>query len=1146
MLLTILPQQAKAQFYTGSNLTFGRKRIQYESFFWTFYRFNGFDVYFNRKGKNLALYTASYVQNHLAEMEEKVGVESSIGMKFIVFNRLTDFKQSNIGYVDDMTESSRNTGGVTHFADNKVFLYFNGSYVEFERQIREGIAEMLVSQSLNGSVGKQMANSYTSDLPYWFRAGLSLYFSREWDVSDDEKLQAAIKNKSFLNISDLEGDEARLAGFSFFHFVAEKYGHSTVSRCLNVASRAKTMKKTFERTFNRKFSEMEKEWIGYYREQAKEFTRPESNLPVVEKISRTKKKNSTYGNIVFNDKYTAYVRNHLGRATVWVLDSNNHRRCVYRIGASINDYPDYSFPILAWHPNGHQLSIISEEKGRTMLIMHDMEVKRRRDRKMRYNLEIFEKINSFTFTPNGREIVFAGVSNGASDIFRFHLGAGTYKQITNDLYDDYEPLITFDGKIVFSSNRPDDTLRVGEKFMSAPSFGTRKKLYMPLSQKLLQPLVNDAFMPRLTELPSAGGSSGSGSDGADGVAAGVFYLTDENGITNIGYGEFGREISHIDTAIHYKTTFAAKTVTDLSPGLKEIAGISTGGSAPRYRAAASGLGAAEAGNRAIANSGIITDSRAGGAQVGIVALTEKGYQLSLADAETLAEQPARQNKPSPLARKQRALPPSATADSSKTPEKKQPKRLRLYNARPEDIAETTAFDKYLQEKRFLLTAPAENATTPAGTDPQSASALLLTAQEAPKIPEAQDSIDTKIPPKQYTYDVEYSINEATTQLGFDFLSAGYQAYSGNNGPIYLNPAMSALTKIGMSDLMENHRIIGGFGIGYDLSNTEFLISYENLERRLSHQIILHLANTTDETDIATSTRNRSYTTHYVAKYPLNPANMIKSSVFGRLDQIVYRATSPIAIAKKNDYVLRLGLRGEWVYDHSRYIMPNIYNGFRSKAWIEYYQGVWGKKDNLFVVGFDARYYKKIYRTFIWASRFATSTSFGQSKLIYYMGGVDSWMLPSFSQEMRINDKMDYAYQTLATNMRGFPQNIRNGNTFAVINTELRCPIVQMLSKEPVGSAFWRNLMVVAFVDVGSAWAGLNPFSKDNTYYKKVIENGPITIELERNAYPFVAGFGAGLRAQIGGYSLRLDCAWGAADYMVSRRPKLHFSLATDF
>ncbi|MDR2556779.1 MAG: outer membrane protein assembly factor, partial [Bacteroidales bacterium] len=458
------------------------------------------------------------------------------------------------------------------------------------------------------------------------------------------------------------------------------------------------------------------------------------------------------------------------------------------------------------------------------------------------------------------------------------------------------------------------------------------------------------------------------------------------------------------------------------------------------------------------------------------------------------------------------------------------KRLRLYNARPEDIVQQTAFDRYLQSKGVMADT-----------------LIKLKMNEAiNRELLAEDSAFPKIPPKQYTYSTEFQISEATTQLGFDFLTASYQVYSGGNGPIYLNPSLTAITKIGISDLMENHRIIGGFGIGVDLTSTEFMVSYENLERRLSHQIVLHLANTTDYTDVYNATRNQSYNAHYILKYPLTPANLIRGSVFGRLDRIVYKGTSPITLEKKDSYVLRLGLRGEWVYDHSRTIMPNIYNGTRAKAWIEYYQGVFGKKDNLFVVGFDARYYHKIYRTFIWASRFATSTSFGQSKLIYYMGGVDSWMMAKFNREMKVNDKMQYAYQTLATNMRGFAQNIRNGNTFAVINTELRFPAFQVLSRTPVSSSFWRSFMIVAFVDVGSAWSGLNPFSKENTYYKKTIEDGPLTIELERNTSPFVVGFGAGLRAQLGGYSLRLDCAWGAADYMVSKNPSLYFSLATDF
>ncbi|MDR0619863.1 MAG: hypothetical protein LBG17_08205 [Bacteroidales bacterium] len=1086
-LLFVLCEQLSAQFYTGSNLTFGRKRVQYEKFFWTFYRFNGFDVYFNRKGKNLALYTASYVQNHLSEIEEKMGVENRTEIKFIVFNRLTDFKQSNIGYVDDATESSRNTGGITHFADNKVFLYFTGSYVDFERQIREGIVEMLLTQAISGGIGKQIASSYMQDLPYWFRSGLAVYFSREWTAEDDEKIQSAIQMKKFTNISSLEGEDATLAGFSFWNFIASKYGVSAISRSINVAAKSRAIKKIFKRTFNNSFVNLEKEWIEFYRKQSGEFKRPVEEMPIAKTLKRTRKKNSTYGQVALSDKYVAYVRNHLGRATVWVQsmgDKNSSssllkRKCIYRIGASINDYPDYSFPVLAWHPNGHQLGIISEEKGRTMLVLHDVEAERRDEKKMRYNLEIYEKITSFNFTPDGREIVMAGVSNGASDIYRFNLVAGTFKQITSDLYDDFNPTVSSntgenDGTIIFSSNRPNDTLKRDEKFLQAPSFNVEQKLFMPVSEKLLVSLAKNARMPQTAN-----------------TGGGLFYLTNENGITNIGYGQTGKQISHIDTAVHYKPTFSAKTITDLSPGLKEI--------------------------------------NTNGNLLSVTTLSAKGYVLQLDSVAPLSARPPRSNAPTPSVRKKLS---AATAPATATREKTQTKkRLRLYNARPEDFSKQTAFDRYLTSKGIA-------------TDTQTLSKANMVTDDRQQ--QIDDTAYPQIPPKQYTYNTEYKISEVAAQIGFDFLTAGYQVYSGGNGPIYLNPSLTALTKIGISDLMENHRIIGGFGIGTDLTSTEFMLSYENLERRLSHQIVLHLSNTTDNTDIYNSTRNQSYDAHYIMKYPLTPANMIKGAVLGRLDRTVYKGTSPGTLEKKDSYILRMGLRGEWVYDHSRSIMPNICNGTRAKAWVEYYQGVFGKKDNLFVVGFDGRYYKKIYRTFIWASRFAVSTSFGQSKLIYYMGGVDSWMLAKFNRETKVNDKMEYAYQTLATNMRGFSQNIRNGNTFAVINTELRLPIFQVLSRTPVSSNFWRSFMLVTFVDAGSAWSGMNPFSKDNTYYKKTITDGNLTIELERNTSPFVIGFGAGLRAQLGGYSFRLDCAWGAADNIISKRPTLYFSLATDF
>ena len=65
VFLLLFPLFSFAQFYTGSEQSFGRKRVQYDRFIWMYYRFDGFDVYFTNQGKNLALYTANYVQNHL-------------------------------------------------------------------------------------------------------------------------------------------------------------------------------------------------------------------------------------------------------------------------------------------------------------------------------------------------------------------------------------------------------------------------------------------------------------------------------------------------------------------------------------------------------------------------------------------------------------------------------------------------------------------------------------------------------------------------------------------------------------------------------------------------------------------------------------------------------------------------------------------------------------------------------------------------------------------------------------------------------------------------------------------------------------------------------------------------------------------------
>ncbi|MCM1530670.1 MAG: hypothetical protein NC048_02020 [Bacteroides sp.] len=1160
-----------AQFYTGSEQSFGRKRVQYDRFIWMYYRFDGFDVYFTNQGKNLALYTANYVQNHLHEMEEKAGVQAAAGLRFIVFNRLTDLKQSNIGYLDEASESNANKGGVTRFLDNKVFLYFEGDYLDFERQIRRGMAEMLVSQAITGAkVGAQYRNSYVMDLPRWFSSGLASYLGRGWDEELDERMAASVRQKDFRYFWGLEGEEAEFAGHSFWYFIEQTFGADAVTRCIRVVSREKRLNKTFSVAFNASFKEVMNQWREFYLKLYSGVSHADSAVPEV-KVPRTGQPDRVYQRFVLNDggKEAAFVSNNLGRAKAYLQSSQGARRhCIYRTGAAINDNPDYSFPLLCFHPDGNRLGIMTEEKGRTTLIVYDIERNKKGNFKyravkrntMRYYLDMFDKVNSFSFSPDGRSIALGATNNGYPDIYLFRLGAGTRQRLTYDLYDDYDPVfVPGTDLLVFSSNRPNDSIKKGEKFEVAPSFANGTNLFAydlkEGGERLFAMTDEDArTLLRLPQVRQNGQ---------------LVFTSNLYGQTNLALGQLGKTISHIDTAIHYRNTFNSGIVTDFEPGLEHFGLSERRGEYARVqrkpnRKGFYTLSEGQAGN-------LLPD------QVENAPATPSRFKAALWEKER--RKAARIAYQDSL---RRAAEEQKDGEAARLLQASQKRVFSLRNAGPQDNPPLTAYDLWLLQRagllavdsgrgkagdsaRFLSLLPGDSAVladNPALAQAEAAYRKVLGVEkgEAAWVPLSDSAAlaalmasiredDTasaypKIPPKQHMYEVEYSVNSSTAQLGFNYLNACYQAFTNSQTPLYLNAAASGFTQISISDLMENHRLIGGFAFSLDFSSTEYLFSYEYLERRLGHQLVLHMSNLNDNTYYPY--KQNTYDAYYIAKYPLSPVSSLRGTVFGRYDRTIYQAIDYLSLTAKTRREMRVGLKGEWVYDHSRFITQNIYFGTRGKVWLEYYQGVLNNHQNLFVFGVDFRDYRRLYKNLIWANRIAFSTSFGQQKLCYYMGGVDGWVGAKFNRDVETDPNQNYAYQTLATNMRGFHQNIRNGNTFAVINSEIRFPFMQVLSPRPVQSSFLRHLQLIFFGDIGSAWSGWNPWSKDNLFYKKTIEDGKLTVVLDKDANPIVGGFGFGLRMQVLGYFLRGDLAWGVENGLVHKKPVFYFSLSTDF
>jgi hypothetical protein len=391
--------------------------------------------------------------------------------------------------------------------------------------------------------------------------------------------------------------------------------------------------------------------------------------------------------------------------------------------------------------------------------------------------------------------------------------------------------------------------------------------------------------------------------------------------------------------------------------------------------------------------------------------------------------------------------------------------------------------------------------------------------------------------------VEYSVNELTTQLNFSFLNSSYQQFTGATTPIYLTPGTAAFLKIGASDLLENHRIVAGLRLSFDLQDNELMLSYENLENRLGRQYVIHRSSI-KQNYYGYVFQQENYNIYGILKYPFSEVFMLKGTIFGRYDHFVVKSVDDYTLRYPNEHNFFAGLKAEFIYDHSRLLMKNIHKGTRAKIFGEYYQSLTDKNVSMFVLGGDFRHYWRLWRYLTWANRIAGSTSFGKGKLIYYMGGVDDWILAKFNQNIVVDQNQNYLYQTLATNMRGFSQNIRNGNNFVAVNSEIRFPFVACLSPKPLRS-WLQNMQLVGFFDVGTAWNGWNPWSKDNAIFHEIRHYGDLTVDVIKELEPIVAGMGLGFRMELFGYFLRLDYAWGIENGKFNKG-QWYFSIGMDF
>jgi hypothetical protein len=355
--------------------------------------------------------------------------------------------------------------------------------------------------------------------------------------------------------------------------------------------------------------------------------------------------------------------------------------------------------------------------------------------------------------------------------------------------------------------------------------------------------------------------------------------------------------------------------------------------------------------------------------------------------------------------------------------------------------------------------------------------------------------------------------------------------------------------VGASDLFEDYKVVGGFRIPFDLNNTEYLLTFDDLKKRLDKQVVFHRQTTLIGIGFVGLARLNTNEARFIAKWPFSETSAVRGTLGYRNDRFVLLSTDTFTLKAQNAYANWGSFKAEYIYDNTISTGLNLYNGTRAKVFGEIYKQVDRSRTTLIVLGADVRHYERVHRDIIWANRLAGSTSTGNQKLIYYLGSVDNPIIfksnaGDFDMGTPIDYSQNYGFQANATNMRGFSQNVRNGNNFILLNSELRIPLFKYILNRPIKSEFIKNFQIVGFGDAGTAWVGASPFENNILNTEKIVRQ-PLTITLHHQRDPFVYGYGFGLRSKLLGYFIKGDWAWGIEDNVVKPRV-FYLSLNLDF
>ncbi|MBE8712339.1 DPP IV N-terminal domain-containing protein [Sphingobacterium hungaricum] len=449
LLFLSLPEFSSAQY-------FGQNKMRYRKLNFKVYDTPHFNLYYYLDNDSMVRWIAKeseiWYDMHQQVFQDTFSRKNPI----VLYSNHPEFQQTTT----ISGEIGVGTGGVTEAFKQRVVMPF----MQINQQTRHVLGHELVHAFqyrvlMEGTDSTSLQN--IGNVPLWMVEGMAEYFSiGNKDAFTSMWMRDAYANRDIPTLKQMTEQSYKYFpyrfGQSFWSYIGGTYG-DTVIMPLFIETAKYGYEIAVKRVFGYDAATISTLWKNSLETTYKNLNKDTTSRPIGKALLT--KANSGRMNvspaISPDGKYVAFLSERdLFSIDLYLADAQTGT-VVRKLGSRLTnkDIDEFSFLESAgtFSPDSKKFAFSVFNDGKNKLMTVDVATGKT------LSVTAMGDINEFTnitWSPDGNLVAFSGLKNGHSDIYTYNLSAGELTQLTNDVYSDFQPSFSRNGKfIVFSTDR---------------------------------------------------------------------------------------------------------------------------------------------------------------------------------------------------------------------------------------------------------------------------------------------------------------------------------------------------------------------------------------------------------------------------------------------------------------------------------------------------------------------------------------------------------------------------------------------------------------------------------------------------------------------------------------------------------------------